>query len=153
MTDKKLATFFMSTRQGGEYTTPEKTPPPLRASIGIGDDNDVNYVSEDEVEVDDDAIGINNNDDDDAAAVRSNKHQCGMMEEEDAGDKDNEEVEEEYARLSVKNKSKMSYTDVLIHFNTQFEKRASSICPNRQCDCLSILGNRNTCSSIARYFA
>jgi hypothetical protein len=116
------------------------------------DDNNADYVGEDEDEVDDDAIGVNDNDDDKAAAVRNNKRQHGTMEEEEAGD-DDEEVEEKYVRLSVRSKSKISDTDLLIHFNTRFEKRASSICPNRQCDCLSILGNRNARSSIVRYFS
>ena len=117
----------------------------------------------------DDNVGVNNEDEDsyhkndddnddeeemEAALVRNTKHQHGMMmEEEEAADEEDEEVEGIYVRLSVKTKSKMSDEDLLIHFDNRFEKRASSICPNRQCDCLAILRNRNARSSVARYLA
>jgi len=76
-----------------------------------------------------------------------------MMEEEEAGDEEDKEVEGIYVRLSVKSKSKMSDEDLLIHFDNRFENRASSICPNSQCDCLAILRNRNACFAIARFLA
>jgi hypothetical protein len=37
------------------------------------------------------------------------------------------------------------------HFNTELQKKGSSICLNRQCNSLAILRHGNACSSIARY--
>ena len=141
---------MVSTRRG-EYTTPEKAPP-LPPPDEDDDDNNngggegvavgasLNY---DNVGVDNedyDSYHNNDNDDDEeeemeAAPVRNTKRQHGtMMEEEEAGDEEDEEVEGIYVRLSVKSKSKMSDEDLLIHFDNRFEKKASSICPNSQCD-------------------
>ena len=171
--------MMVSTRCG-EYTTPDKTPhlplpPPdedddnnnnggegvaVGASLSFDDDSSSvdNNVG---VDNEDDDSYHNNDDDDDneeemeASQVRRNtKRQHGMMmEEEEAGDEEDEEVEGIYVRLSVKSKSKMSNEDLLIHFDNRFETRASSICPNSQCDCLAILRNRNARSAVARYVA
>ena len=152
---------MVSTRCG-EYTTPEKTPhsPPhnkdddnsSNGGVGASSNYDDHSCSvNDNVGVDnEDNNSYHNNDDYDddeeemeAAPVRNTKRQHGtMMEEEEAGDEEDEEVEGINVRLSVKSKSKMSDEDLLIHFDNRFEKRASSICPNRQCDCLAILRNR-----------
>jgi hypothetical protein len=166
---------MVSTRRG-KYTTPEKAPHlphhnedhnnssnggegvAVRASLNYADHNS---SVDDNVSVDnkDDDYHNNDNDNDDeeemeAAPVRNTKRQHGtIMEEEEAGDEEDEEVEGIYVRLSVKSKSKMSDEDLLIHFDNRFEKRASSICPNRQCDCLTILPNQNARSSVARYLA
>jgi hypothetical protein len=53
--------------------------------------------------------------------------------------------------LSVREMSKKSDSEVCTHFNTQLQKKGSSICPNRQCDCLTIFCNGNARSSIVRY--
>ena len=53
--------------------------------------------------------------------------------------------------LSVKVMSKMSDDELCTHFNTELQKNGSSICQNRQCNCLAILRNGNARSSIARY--
>jgi hypothetical protein len=163
---------MVSTRCG-EYTTPEKTPhsPPhnkdddnsSNGGVGASSNYDDHSCSvNDNVGVDnEDNNSYHNNDDYDddeeemeAAPVRNTKRQHGtMMEEEEAGDEEDEEVEGINVRLSVKSKSKMSDEDLLIHFDNQFEKRAGSICPNRQCDCLAILRNRKARSSVARYLA
>mgnify|MGYP006172925053 CR=1 FL=1 len=46
---------------------------------------------------------------------------------------------------------KMSDGELCSHFNTDLQKKGSSICRNRQCNCLAILRNGNAHSSIARY--
>jgi hypothetical protein len=53
--------------------------------------------------------------------------------------------------LSAKAMSKMSDSELCTHFNTELQKKGSSICPNRQCNCLTIFCNRNARSSIVRY--
>ena len=53
--------------------------------------------------------------------------------------------------LNVKVMSKMSDGELCSHFNTDLQKKGSSICQNRQCNCLAILHNGNARSSIARY--
>jgi hypothetical protein len=149
---------MVSTRRG-EYTTPEKAPP---LPPPDEDDNDNNNGGGEGVAVGaslnfddsrsrvDDNVGVDNKDDDsyhnnddndddeeemEASHVRNTKRLHGtMMEEEEAGDEEDEEVEGIYVRLSVKSKSKMSDEDLLIHFDNRFEKKASSICPNSQCD-------------------
>jgi hypothetical protein len=53
--------------------------------------------------------------------------------------------------LSVRAMSKMSDGELCTHFNTELQKKGSSICPNRQCNCLAIFRNGNARSSIVRY--
>ncbi len=56
-------------------------------------------------------------------------------------------------RLSAKNKSKMSISDLCVHHNHRFEKKRNTICPNRQCNCLQILENRDARAAVAKYIA
>ncbi len=76
------------------------------------------------------------------------------MEEEGGGggkEEDNDEEDVVVMWLSVKVMSKISDGELCSHFNTDFQKMGSSICRNRQCNCLAILRNGNARSSIARY--
>jgi hypothetical protein len=56
-------------------------------------------------------------------------------------------------RLSAKNKSKMSISDLCVHHNHRLEKKRNTICPNRQCNCLQILENRDARAAVAKYIA
>ena len=86
------------------------------------------------------------------------------------GEEDNDEEDGVVMWLSVKVMSKMSdgelcshfntnlqkkgssiNGELCSHFNTDLQKKGSSICRNRQCNCLAILRNGNAHSSTARY--
>ncbi len=108
------------------------------------DDEDYDYNNRN-----DDYVGDNDNgeEEEEATAVRNNKHRHGTMEEEGGGG----EEEDKVIWLSMKSRSKMSDGELCTHFNTQLQKKGSSICPNRQCNCLALLHNGNARSSIVRY--
>jgi hypothetical protein len=130
------------------------------------DDDSISVDYKEGVNEDEDNDYHNNYDDDDnnnkeeeeaAAAVRNNKRRHGRMEEEGeggggGGEEDNDEEVVVVMWLSVKVMSKMSDGEFLCtHFNTELQKNGSSICRNRQCNCLTILRNGNACLSIARF--
>ena len=124
------------------------------------DDNSSSVDDKESINDEDDNYHNNNYDDDtneeeeEAAAVRNNKRRHGTIEEEggDGGrEEDNEEEDVVVMWLSVKVMSKMSDGELCTHFNTKLQKKGSSICQNRQCNCLAILHIGNARLSIARY--
>jgi hypothetical protein len=118
------------------------------------DDDSSSVGDKDSVDDEDDDYHNNYDDDNDdkdeeAAAVRNNtKRRHGTMEEEGGGgggEEDNDEEDVVVTWLSMKGMSKMSDGELCSHFNTKLQKKESSICQNRQCDCLAILRNQRIC--------